>query len=362
LLHLDALRGIAAIGVVSCHCMVWLKIDRGWLHDISHFGQHGVQLFYIISAFTLCYSANVRTKGERYPLSNYFIRRFFRIAPLFYVAVAANLAYYGLGPREGAPDGLSIWQVVLGIFFLNGFDPVAINSVAIGGWSIAVETTFYLLLPGLLCWVKNLTRSILLLAITSLSMPALSYAGDHMTHEKHTEFFHFLWFPCEFPVFCLGIFLYFLWDQCLAGRKVPYRRCLSLLLLVFSLLTIWLGHKLPLIFRLYGMSTGLGMLTLSLCLHNWKFLVNAVTVYLGKISYSIYLGHFYALLLVVYFLGKSKLQAEPNVTCLTLLFSAVLFVAIPLATVTFNLIEKPGILQGRNWIRYREGHDVKARL
>lgn len=48
-------------------------------------GQRGVALFFIVSAFTLFLSYDNR-KEERHPTRNFFIRRFFRLAPMAFLS------------------------------------------------------------------------------------------------------------------------------------------------------------------------------------------------------------------------------------------------------------------------------------
>ncbi len=98
-------------------------------------------MFYVVSAFTLYLSMRSRSRKERNPLGNFFIRRFFRIAPMFYLAILANVAYVGYqNMSETATASYpSATDLFLGFTFLLGLSPQAINSVAIGGWSVADE-------------------------------------------------------------------------------------------------------------------------------------------------------------------------------------------------------------------------------
>src|SRR4051812_26086677 len=88
--YIDALRGIAVLFVISVHHgMVFRQLPL--VQSISGFGQMGVQLFFVASAYTLCLSASRRAE----PTKNFYLRRFFRIAPLYYFAIVlyATVAY-----------------------------------------------------------------------------------------------------------------------------------------------------------------------------------------------------------------------------------------------------------------------------
>jgi peptidoglycan/LPS O-acetylase OafA/YrhL len=82
---IDALRGYAILGVLMVHSGGFVSASSPFLTNFMALGKSGVQLFYIASALTLCMSWEFRKKHEAYPVRNFFIRRFFRIAPMFYV-------------------------------------------------------------------------------------------------------------------------------------------------------------------------------------------------------------------------------------------------------------------------------------
>src|SRR5689334_2851146 len=83
--YLDALRGIAVLLVLMVHAG---ELNTGAtltpvLTNFIESGKYGVQLFFLISAFTIFYTLHKGDKSSR----NFLIRRFFRIAPLYYIAV-----------------------------------------------------------------------------------------------------------------------------------------------------------------------------------------------------------------------------------------------------------------------------------
>jgi peptidoglycan/LPS O-acetylase OafA/YrhL len=94
--QLDALRGIAILSVMLVHAVYWgpdhiLPLRPALLLMIAFAGQRGVQLFFLVSAFTL-YMSHSNRRHEARPTLNFFLRRFFRITPMLYVSVA--LTYF----------------------------------------------------------------------------------------------------------------------------------------------------------------------------------------------------------------------------------------------------------------------------
>lgn len=366
----DALRGIAVLGVLLVHTVDMVHPGHA-LERLCFTGQRGVQLFYIVSAFTLCLSLD-GDRREHFPISNYLLRRLFRVAPLFYVAICGNLLLYTLAPSYSSLNTLSFTDIFLGLIFLNGLRPHAINNVAMGGWSVAVETTFYLVLPWLRRRIRTIRGCLLVLLTTApvlwlLSTGLMLQAPDPVTR----QYFAFLWFPVELPVFLMGILSYLLWRRYIAVRPgAPAleaaarndRKDMSLLLLVAAFVLFWAAFPLT-DQALYATSFVFVPVLLSLALHPWRLLVNPVTRFLGKISYGIYLLHFFVCGLLIHlgnhrtpwmaqhFYGKPLGVAG--------IFTAMTLLTIPLAMLSWKVIEQPGIRIGRRVIALRENEPAK---
>jgi exopolysaccharide production protein ExoZ len=143
---LDFLRGVAIFGVVTFHTFGLFHADNAAIRLIAGQGFFGVQLFFIVSALTMCLMWD-RRAGEHRAAPKFYIRRFFRIAPPFWLAI---VFYSLLDPgqsTEWVPAGLSLRHFATTAAFIHTFWPDTINSVVPGGWSIGVEMLFYLFFP-----------------------------------------------------------------------------------------------------------------------------------------------------------------------------------------------------------------------
>ncbi len=160
--YIDALRGWAVIGVLLVHCSGFGAglYSSVWQEIIGH-GGRGVQLFFVVSAFTLFLSLSRRNEIENGVYSAFFIRRFFRIAPLFYLAIIYFIAeryFWGVLATDNPPD-ITGWSVLSTFFFVHGVSPYWINTVVPGGWTISVEMMFYCLVPFLFKKIKNMNQA-----------------------------------------------------------------------------------------------------------------------------------------------------------------------------------------------------------
>ena len=213
---LDVLRGLAIVGVMAIHVSQSFPSN---IHAIDYAfmcGWTGVNVFYFVSAMTMCLMWTQRTETD--PTRKFYIRRFLRIAPLFWLAIPVYLIINGTGPSYNAPNGIGPLQVVLTATFLHGFWPDSVNSVVPGDWSIAAEMTFYLVFPLLITAFGSRRHLYLALAIVlhlvnvCLFKPwafALFSAYYGPGHEAFVWNALHISFLNQLPVFLVGCALFF---------------------------------------------------------------------------------------------------------------------------------------------------------
>src|SRR4051812_21304434 len=146
LLYIDCLRGYAILMVIATHVTYAVPELPYPVHRLTTFGWFGVQLFFLASCLTLMMSSDFeRSKTGSMNVGNFFIRRFLRIAPMYYLA---GLFYWFASPHAGA----NLAQAISAITFTNAWGPAIMPTsggwqLVPGGWSIGVEFTFYFVFP-----------------------------------------------------------------------------------------------------------------------------------------------------------------------------------------------------------------------
>jgi len=120
-----------------------------------------VPLFFVVSAWTLSLSHWRRGETGR-SLRNYWLRRFFRIAPTYYVACVVAYSVLRIFNPTSAAE-IDVTNTLLHLTFLHGLTPTSFNAIVPGEWSIATEFGFYALLPLILQRANS--RALLLLAL-----------------------------------------------------------------------------------------------------------------------------------------------------------------------------------------------------
>lgn len=162
----EGLRGVAVLLVIFFHYVVVREAvhDDPWIAAIAsieainrivHHGYLGLDLFFVISGFLLALPWFVHADMGRPPPSarGFYRRRFWRIAPAYYVQLAA--LFLVVLPLL---HGWSYWRSDLYVFALNAvahglfvhnLAPLTSASMGVNGalWTLGVEAQFYLLLP-----------------------------------------------------------------------------------------------------------------------------------------------------------------------------------------------------------------------
>lgn len=82
-----------------------------------------------------------------------------------------------------------------------------------------------------------------------------------------------------------------------------------------------------------------------------SFFVNKYSMYLGKISYSVYLSHFFVVEMSYRYIFQILRIIIPNeILYFVLFYTIILIISIIVSTITFNLIEKPFIDLGKKLV------------
>jgi peptidoglycan/LPS O-acetylase OafA/YrhL len=138
---LDHLRTLAISWVFFFHYQSSDFPD--WILDIKDFGWVGVDLFFVLSGFLIARQLFAELKStNKVDVKQFFIKRFFRIIPVYLVVVAIYFLIPVFREKESLP---ALWRFLT--FTQNlGLDP-SINGTFSHAWSLCVEEQFYFLFP-----------------------------------------------------------------------------------------------------------------------------------------------------------------------------------------------------------------------
>lgn len=328
--QLDGLRTIAVGLVIISHWIPSLAIFRQGAHI-------GVHLFFILSGFLITgILLESRQKAENLGLGvgsilkGFYARRFLRIFPLYYAVLFIMYA-------AGAPNVVDYFSWHL--LYLTNFkvDQVGWVGEASHLWSLAVEEQFYLVWPFVMLFAprRYLIHAVVVFIIVS---PAFQFFGGmYGTHQSISSLpmscFHSLGGGALLSFLSLSdvslkkkaYYLLAISAAIYAGISLSGNTLTAVLFIKESALTITLMSIVYL--------CGSGMNNLA-----GSFLSTAPMLYLGKISYGLYILHNFVPYTSSLFLNK--MGFSPMATFGPIGFIAInLVVLIILASLSWYLFE-----------------------
>lgn len=242
----------------------------------------GVQLFFVLSAFTLFQTARMRWKASNYPMLAFYIRRAFRILPLWWIAIAIEYA--------NRPD-TDIKSAVGSAFFVFGLKPEWLSMLTISvGWSLFVEESFYIFFPFWRRFLNSWIPVAILLVITAFGAQYILRNGFFELNSFHDHDFLAKSPLTNYYAFFLGILLerlrpskifgWFYSDKALARALLNIATSICLILLFVFGRIIGTFVLVPLFIASFNPKAIFGVLMRT------RFMMAT-----GRCCYSIYLFH-----------------------------------------------------------------------
>jgi peptidoglycan/LPS O-acetylase OafA/YrhL len=344
---LDMFRAFAFFLVFCAHGLIHHLDKPTQLGSIGRTGEFGVCLFFFLSSYLIT-ELLLREKRDTgtIHIRSFFARRILRIWPLYFFMIAVGCLYGLFSPtdRVSLAWGLSLLGLLTNWYTVrHGYPPGFLFPL----WSISLEEQFYLLWP----WLAKYLRADLMFAIASLLMIAayltlavLLHRGQSLDPAVWTNSL------VQFQFFALGAMAALL----LRGRLPKLPNGMMGILFVAGLLCLRAAQAavfsndphLPHYFQ-HIAPRYLVALAGCLCLF-FSFLplpaggFQKPFIYLGKISYGLYVYHRLCLSgarLIVERLARS-LQISNHAGDL-LVIALALPLTVALATLSYRFLESP---------------------
>ncbi len=289
LVGIDGLRGMAAISVMLFHYSINNSGEK--LGFTFGYGVTGVQLFFIISGFVILLSLK-KVKNSK----QFLINRFSRLYPIFWICVLITSTFYFLFEREHLNArhvlaNLSMFPIYFGIENIDG-----------SYWTLLVEMQFYLFM-SLIFTTGNL-RKILPISIgIILLILIVNYTGSKIL-EEYNFVVKKLQLINHFPLFFSGILFYIIkyesshWLNWLL-LLLNFLVCVSLYEKAGSVIYFVTFYEYSIILLLYH-----AIFYLSIT-NKLKFLEQKELLFLGSISYPLYLIHQYIGTNLIHFFNEN---------------------------------------------------------
>ena len=312
---LDALRGLAAIGVAIFWHYQHFKPEsypyETWAYWFYHHGYLGVNFFFVLSGFVFSYVYGEKIISRTIGIKRFIVLRLSRLYPVFLITtgVVAILqwARKSMGYEYFVYPNNDIYHLLLNFFFLQaGWFEKGLSFNA-PSWSIAMECIAYLVFFGTLYYFpKHRFLIYYLLILLGLSMQKTQASLPFFNQGTSQVLIAFF----------IGAFTYKINDYLNKGNKYFLYIIISISFFL-SVAASLLGHE---FFGETFIDVYVILLfpSLILAVLNFKMLKKLTSLrpftYLGDISYSIYLWHFPVQLILIslYELGCIPFSASSH--------------------------------------------------
>ncbi len=367
-IRIEGLRAIAAISVFFTHVGSTRYITgfevvgfdntvRAVLDSLTI----GVKIFFGISGFVLL-RPFIRRHVEGVPAirgSGYIARRALRIFPAYWIALlGTTFVIRGVVYLHGAWPWFANLTLIQGYSRQARYNPEFVGMIQ--AWTLVVEITFYCFLALYASTLRRIAGKAPALSAQAAGLAALSvltigaYLWSHLAHAP--DWIYVL--PEQMPLFLCGMLVAVVTSNDNAGlvlrsfQKLGQHpaQCCAIAALAFAAIPAmsldgpppWFAtlvlHMLIVILLLC-----VAVLPASQACRTHRILENRVVLFLGTISYGIYLWHY----AIVYWISNNLFAAQQGQTMLKVTLVA-LPASIAVAWVSYRLIERPAMTFARN--------------
>src|SRR3990167_2767100 len=402
---IDGIRAIAVIYIVIFHLFflsaLYIPLTTYEYAAAQKYfsvivnGDLAVDMFFTISGFLI---ANIllseHAKFGRINISRFYIRRYARLMPVYFVAMMVILIYQIINRAPLLGNPAWIWNNFL---YINNYAPPK-NMFMAWTWSYAVEEQFYLLFPLTLLLIIKMKRclpplaaiaALFVLAIAiiiqvavqnniSLPIPTSPFLGQESSR-KWLHWFEYIYTPSYTrfgPIVC-GFAVAYLhqYHHNKIERLFKYSS-FNILLFVITIMIMLFIYSTPmhadvsfswsesgslayiaLYKNLYGMAIAIIIL---LCLYPSHFIAKLINAALSarawypiaQLSYCVSIFHPFIIILV--YPHFYSISTPPTISLVILVSALVFAICFCIAVLTYILIERPIIDSCAGFFKRRE--------
>jgi len=328
---IDGLRSIAVLSIIVFHFKI-PGLEGGYV---------GVDVFYVISGYLIGSIILNDIKNNTFSFVTFYRRRIARLYPAYVVMMCFTTlaAFWLFLPREFREFGKSI---VASVFYASNilffresgyFDTSASLKPLLHTWSLSIEEQFYLLFPGFAYLAFRYVRKAgILILVTVVCILSLLLSAHQIGNDRNAVFYLF---PFRAWELLLGVMI-------ATGKLPPVDSPLAANVLAW----LGLGSIAVAVGTYTGRTVFPGLAALLPCLGAFfiihsgsrhqpmvnRLLSRRAPVFVGLISYSLYLWHWPLVIFAEYYLLRNLTYLET---------AALIALTFVLATISWRYVEHP---------------------
>jgi peptidoglycan/LPS O-acetylase OafA/YrhL len=356
---LDGVRGLAIGLVLLYHGFTYERFGGGighYIDSVRLIGWVGVDVFFVMSGFLIT-GILLESKGQPRYWRNFLIRRGLRIFPLYYAVLILILVGTLAMPELSKSGVATIWVNFAYItnFWIARYGE---NHVPLDiAWSLAVEEQFYIVYPWVVRFCKPRTLAIVLVS-AMIAAPVLRY----LTFEYGAQ-----------PQLGPYVLPYTRMDALAVGALVrlafdrPQRPLIAMiarwapLLCAMALAVTLTWPRGAVVSDVRYVVVGYSVTAIAGASLLARILIAAPTsplrrafewgplVYLGKVSYCVYLIHLIARVVVAKALGHVFAPGDRGLAFCTVQLVLMVALAVAGATLSYRYFERPILALKDRW-------------
>ncbi len=332
---IDGLRAVAVLAVLLFH------LDPGYLNA----GYLGVDIFFVISGYLITRIVYTELMNRKYSVTNFYVRRSKRILPpLYFMAVVTLIAgYVILLPNDFYKTGIAVLGAILFAsnmqFALRTGDYFSSDSSEwpmLHTWSLSVEEQYYFVLPIALIIIIRFLKVNLIATMCVVAFASFALA-EFMSAKSNLAGLSYYFLLTRMGELLVGSILAILHAKgTLEKSNSDLVAAIATAILIATLVFFDKQFAFP------GFSALLACIPIALLIHcenTWvnRLLENKVIVWIGLLSYSLYLFHWPVLAFARYILNTTEgylhLPLGVQAICLVLIFL--------LSIISYYAVERP---------------------
>ena len=335
--EIDGLRALAVLSVILYHA----KINfRG--HHLFEGGFLGVDIFFVISGYLITkIILQELFKNNSFNFFNFYERRARRILPLLFavILVSVPFAWNTFLPNDFVEYSQSI---ISSLFFISNFffyyisidygAEIALYKPFIHTWSLSIEEQFYIFFPIVLVFIFKHFKVNIIQSFFVMFFLSFCYA-IYASNISHNLNFYFPF--SRFWEIIIGSILAYFHINFKKKVSMVNQNLFSIFGLSLIFFSIFYFDDDPnnLNFKIFLCISGVGLVIFFSSYHNISkyILCSKPLIFLGLISYSMYLWHF-PVMAYARFNGDGQSNYDKLLWIITIFF---------LSTISYFLIEKP---------------------
>lgn len=375
--NLNGVRFVAALGVIAHHIEQAKNIyglDNIYTNSFvgGVFGKLGIIMFFVLSGFLITYLLlKEKEKTGTISVRNFYIRRIFRIWPLYYLIIFLGIFvlphfnfFYIPYLSDHVNDSWGLKLFVF-LFFLPNVADMLFRSAPAPfinqTWSVGVEEQFYLMWPWIVKYSKNILKVLLIIIGVYFAIRTTFFVWHINTPDnKVVSDINYFWeYFCIDDMALGGIMawiLYYKKEKALKFLFHKYTQIVTYLVIVFLAVR---GISVPFVtFEVYAVPFAVMIINLAANKNTLVTFDFKVLDYLGKVTYGLYMYHGIAIIFgiraVLAWIPKQHLVLS-NVVLYLVTFGSCILMTI----LSYELYENPFLKAKMKYSKIISGDNAK---